>query len=480
MSAALLNAAWMASCAPEAWRFGRACRDVAGTQTRLLAETLHANRDTWFGRAYDFARLQTPADYRRAVPLATADDFDDAVRRIGDGEANVLTAEPVVLLEPTSGSTGGEKLIPFTATRLRQLQCAVAVWVYDLFRHRPAVRRGRAYWSISPALGGPRRSPGGIPIGFDSDSAYLGTLERFALRRLLAVPDGVSRIADIDAFRTTTLDHLKRARDLSLISVWSPTFLTALLADLDRPARDLWPWLTLVSCWADASSAAYIPELRALMPGVELQPKGLLATEGVVSVPLVGYDGAALAIRSHVFEFLADDGTVYWSHELDVGGRYEIVLTTGGGLYRYRLRDLVECVGRVERCPLVRFIGKADRTCDLVGEKLGEPFVRDVLDRLGVSGFAMLVPIDARPPHYRLYCDARGVLDTATLDAALAANPHYRYARGLGQLGPPEIHATVSGWASYERSCLARGVRAGNVKATALDSWLGWPAIFKP
>lgn len=480
MSAALLNAAWMASCAPEAWRFRRACRDVADTQARLLVETVRANRDTWFGRKHGFDRVHAPTDFRNAVPLATADDFADSVRRIGGGESNVLTAEPVEMLEPTSGSTGGEKLVPYTRTRLRQLQRAVAVWVYDLFRNRPAVRQGRAYWSISPALGGPRRSPGGLPIGFDADAAYLGRLERFALRRLLAVPEHVCRITDIDGFRSATLAHLQRARDLAFISVWSPTFLTALLARLGRPPRELWPRLALVSCWADAASAAYIPELRALLPGVEIQPKGLLATEGVVSVPLIGRPGAVLAIRSHVFEFLTDDGRAYWPHELDVGGRYEIVLTTGGGLYRYRLRDLVEVVGRYEQCPLVRFVGKADRTCDLVGEKLGEPFVRGVLDRLGVRGFAMLVPVAGRAPHYRLYCDDGVGPGPSALDAALSANPHYRYARQLGQLGPPNVRAVADGWAKYERSCVARGVRAGNVKPTALDGWPDWPAVFEP
>lgn len=480
MSAVLLNAAWMASCAPEAWRFRRACRDVAGTQARLLAQTLRDNSETWFGRKYDFARIRTPTDFRNAVPLATADDFADAIGRIGDGESNVLTAETVQMLEPTSGSTGGEKLIPYTRTRLRQLQRAVAVWVYDLFRHRPAVRKGRAYWSISPALGGPRRSPGGLPIGFDADSAYLGRLDRFILRRLLAVPDEVSHIAHMDAFRSATLAHLKRASDLAFISVWSPTFLTTLLAMLDRPPRELWPRLALVSCWADAASAAYVPELQSLLPGVEIQPKGLLATEGIVSIPLVGQPGAALAIRSHVFEFLTDDGQVRWAHELEGGTRYEVVLTTGGGLYRYRLRDLIEVVGRVEQCPLVRFVGKSDRTCDLVGEKLGEPFVRAVFARLGVSGFAMLVPVAGPTPHYRLYCDGPREPEPVALDAELSANPHYRYARGLGQLGPCEVRTVDTGWSRYEGSCVARGVRAGNVKPTALDGWPGWPDVFEP
>ncbi len=105
----------------------------------------------------------------------------NASRRDG---RRVLTGERVLLLEPTSGTTGGEKLIPYTESLRRQFQHAVAVWIADLFRNRPAVRRGRAYWSISPALAPLYHTAGGVPVGFEDDAGYLGTLEQFALRAL--------------------------------------------------------------------------------------------------------------------------------------------------------------------------------------------------------------------------------------------------------------------------------------------------------
>src|SRR5262249_10102374 len=138
------------------------------------------------------------------------------------------------LLERRSGTTGGEKLIPYTDSLRRQFQRGVAAWMADLLWRRPAVRRGRAYWSISPAFGPSRRSAGGIPIGFDDDAAYLGTLEQVALRHLLVVPPLVARLPDLTTFRYRTLLYLLQAEDLTLISVWNPTFLTALLAPLEE------------------------------------------------------------------------------------------------------------------------------------------------------------------------------------------------------------------------------------------------------
>ena len=53
------------------------------------------------------------------------------------------------------------------------------------------------------------------------------------------------------------------------------------------------------------------------------------------------------------------------AHELERGRTYSVVVTTGGGLYRYRLGDLVNVVGFEAGCPLLRFVGReeASSTC---------------------------------------------------------------------------------------------------------------------
>jgi hypothetical protein len=266
-------------------------------------------------------------------------------------------------------------------------------------------------------------------------------------------------------------------------------------APLAEKLRHVWPRLALISCWTDAGASRHLFELREFFPDVEIQGKGLLATEGCVSFPLVGRPAPVLAIRSHFFEFKErgePGGACRLAHQLDRGGRYEVVLTTGGGLYRYQLRDEVEVVGFEQQCPLLRFLGKADRTSDLVGEKLAEPHVRAVFDRVFAAHgltprFALLVPVEGRPARYRLYLQAPGLpfhlggLSMA-LQAGLEENPHYAYAVRLGQLGPVEVQLLdpggVPAWSLYEQQALARGQKAGAIKPAALDAWLGWPEVF--
>jgi hypothetical protein len=418
--------------------------------------------------------------------------------------------------------------VPYTDGLRRQFQRAVAAWVADLFRRRPAVRRGRAYWSISPALSRHGRTAGGVRVGFDDDAAYLAGPERLALSRLLVVPPHLSRLPDLEAFRYATLLALLAAGDLALVSVWNPTFLSALFDRLgewqDRLAADLaagavrcdrrradhvravlrgpgpvcaktaelWPGLALISCWADAAAARFVDEVRLLFPQVEVQPKGLLATEGCVSFPLAGRPAPVLALRSHFFEFeetAAPGRTPRLAHQLEEGGRYRVILTTAGGLYRYQLRDEVEAAGFLGRCPLLRFVGKADRVSDLVGEKLSEAHVRTVLDR-ALAGrstrFVLLAPTQTRPPCYVLFLEGHG-LDTEALadevQAGLEENPHYRYAVALGQLGRLRVVILPadgpSAWGVYERVCLERGQKLGDIKPAVLDAWTGWADRFE-
>lgn len=535
---AWLNTAWMLGGLPETWAFNRATRHVAATQAELLQQILRANQATAFGQAHHFSRLRNPRDFQQQVPLARYEDFAPFVQRIAAGESNVLTAEPVDLLEPTSGSTGGEKLIPATGGLRRQFQRAVAVWISDLLRHRPGLREGRAYWSISPAFGPPRRTASGLAIGFADDAAYLGPLERFALKRLLVVPSEAARLPELVAFRYLTLLCLLRTADLTLVSIWNPTFLPALLTPLEawsdrllvdvargtanpptplaadlalpfraRPLprraahlreclgaaaplaaklRQTWPRLALISCWTDAAAGLALAGQRALFPTVEIQGKGLLATEGCVTFPLLSQRAPVLALRSHFFEFEPmDGGNCQLAHELERGSHYRVVLTTAAGLYRYQLRDVVEVAGFWNECPLLRFLGKADRNCDLVGEKLDEAFVREVIERLGQSpNFCLLVPVLGSPSRYRLYWQGEGA-DAAWLQSAMHAglerNPHYQYACRLGQLGPLEVVIVperVSAWAIYEAVCRQRGQKMGDIKPAVLDAWPGWAMEF--
>lgn len=545
--------ATLAALSPSALRFRHALRAPEAAQEECLARVLRAVEGTaQAGRVAHFSRIRTAREFQDAVPVSTPDAMATDVERIARGEARVLTREPVLRFELSGGSSGASKRVPVTRGLLGEFQRALGPMLHEVLLRRPAVRAGPSYWSISPLGRKQHRTAGGIPVGSAEDSAWFPRPLQPLLSRVFAVPGAVGQAPHVEPCRYVTLWFLVRCADLSLVSVWNPSFLTLLMDALERhgerlaedlergtlrppehdadgvplanterapgweslvrglqgtrdttraqvlraalrdsaaSARTLWPGLALLSMWTDAQAAHAVASARRRFEGVEVQGKGLLATEGVITLPLFDAPAPVLAVRSHFLEFMdpeRPDARPLLAHELTVGRAYAVLLSTSGGLLRYRLGDLVRVEGFVHATPCLRFLGRADAVTDLVGEKLSAARVGTVLEATLDTprpAFAMLAPEWGTPPAYRLFLetdlpDERLESLAAGVERALCEGHHYRYARELGQLGPVRAVRVEHGARRYEARCIALGQRAGDIKPVDLHRQTGWSEWF--
>lgn len=499
--------------------FNAASYDCEQVQQRMLAQLVANNRDTAWGRAYGFSRIDGPQSWQSQVPIVDYEALQPSIERIAAGESSVLSHEAVLMLEPTSGSGALNKLIPYTRGLREEFNAATQPWFNDLLYPGSPLAGGRSYWSISSAgQASAERSSGGLAIGFADDTEYFAGLEKWFITRLLAVGPEVARVRDFQRWRHCTLSQLVAADDLTMISVWSPSFASQLLAWLEADWLELsqglstcrrrqidaqlqkdgflsscalWPNLGLISCWSSGSSADQLPELRRRFPKVQIQGKGLLATEGVVSFPLQACIAPVAAIASHVLEFVDLEhlsARPRFAHELRVGGHYSPLLSTRGGLYRYRLGDEVRCVAHHRTVPQLEFLGRTDGQSDLCGEKLGIREVNGALDAtrrsLGEDWRFVLVAPEREPQlHYALFVDgllypARIETVARHLEAQLQRSHHYQYCRRLEQLGPVRGYAIEQGWNKYCRRHMQQGCKLGDIKHRTLESSHGWAATF--
>lgn len=431
-----VNLFWFISCIPGLLSYVVASFFPHFIQNRLSKSTYDENRSSCYLNHFGVP-----------PPITDYSELEPYIERIMNGDENVLTAEKVRLLEPTSGSSGGSKYVPYTAELQKRFQAAISPWIGALFIQYPRLFFRSQYWSISPNTAN-ERVDSTVPIGFDSDAEYLTAAQRAVAETLMAVPGEVRHLHDAETFEFVTLTFLLKARRLGLLSIWHPSFLTIMLDKLDdlypslletlrtgsfpgelhisddirsklerrlgrndRRAKHLsmidtslsgygsriWPGLTVVSCWTGGTSAHAVRRIRTIFPRAVIQSKGLIATEGIVSFPIFGRQSAA--VLSHVMEFVdQSDDTIIPLWKVKRGKRYSVILTNGGGLYRYRLRDIVEIEKGFGRTPGIRFIAKESSFCDLVGEKLSEEFVSGILSEAvphtGVNpNFIVIAPL---------------------------------------------------------------------------------------
>ncbi|MDP4180853.1 MAG: GH3 auxin-responsive promoter family protein [Bacillota bacterium] len=480
-------------------------------QEKKLFEIIDTNSACEYGKKYEFNNIKSISDFQNRVPLTTYEDYEAYLERIKKGEKNILTLEDVLLLEPTSGSISASKYIPYTASLKKEFQKALKPWIYNLYTENKKIKWGKSYWSITPATAKKKFTEGGIPVGFEEDSEYLGGIEKRLVDMIFAVPGSVAKESCMDEFYYKTALNLLKCRNLTLISVWNPTFMLLLLQyiqdNCDRLCEDIalkdkkrgsqlrklitqkeynkiWTKLGIISCWSDANAMEYAKRLKDLFPDALIQPKGLLATEGVISFPIMNEMGARLSVYSHFYEFLSmEDNKIYLAHELQKGHEYSVIITTSGGFYRYTLKDIITVSGFSGVFPLIKFVGKQDRVSDMFGEKLNEIFIRNSIETSGIeASFYMLAPEKDR---YVLYIKSDKILNNSDgalreIEGKLRENFHYDYCRKLGQLKELRIYRlTGNPENEYINECVKKGQRLGDIKPVHLSLNGGWDRIFK-
>ena len=90
-----------------------------------------------------------------------------------------------------------------------------------------------------------------------------------------------------------------------------------------------------------------------------------------------------LSKLSFLFTFLwisiLDDNKIYNSSEIEANKKYELIITTSGGLYRYCIGDIIEVISIENNVPYIKFAGRKGAVSDLFGEKLEESFLKNII-----------------------------------------------------------------------------------------------------
>jgi hypothetical protein len=453
-----------------AWaRFRRACRTPLAAQARCLRRTLRAAADTGFGREHDLAGMARLADpleliaaYRERVPIRDAAAMRADLDEVYAGNWQRLCPSRPLWFAMTAGSTGRYKYIPVPAGYRRAVAHSSLIFQGALHACIPAVRGARTQFLVGSAEGG--LSPAGIPQGFTSGFNYR-KLPR-PLRRRFVVPYWVftlddplerayaagrilvdePRLAVLCAISPVNLINLRRALEQhadrliddvangtltvagrsAVVGEWrgkpAPARAQAFCAAARAggiPARDLFPGLRVLVCWQGGNMGYYLDELRQAFDVDTTFEFPVSASEGVFAIPhRAGQAGGVLAVTTHFLEFLPDeagaDADPLRADELEPGREYRLIVTNGGGLYRYDMEDIVRCTGRFHATPVIEFVAKKSRQVSVSNERLTELDVTQAMletSRLTGWWFREFLFVPCTDRRYRVVVDGAEVAD---------------------------------------------------------------------
>jgi hypothetical protein len=495
----------------------KSCANPSQAQSALLLRLVKRNAGTAFGRGHDFSGIRTEADFRARVPVREYEDFRPYIKRVMAGERNILTAEEPFMMTLTSGTTTEPKYIPVTRALQRQTASLISAWLYRAELDHTGLLDHASVGIVSRAVEG--HTPRGIPYGSVSGLIYKNI--PWLVRRAYAVPYQVSELNDYDEryfvaarfalgdkvsfiatpnpgtllrLAETAAEHGERlvraTRDGTLgIESKEQSSLCAELARMLRPdparARELervidaqgrlrlaacWPELRLIGCWTGGSAGLKLNQLHQVYDDVPVRDLGYMASEGRITVPFADETSAGVpALNSNYYEFIpeeevdAERPAVLSLHELERARRYSILLTTMGGLYRYKINDIVEVTGELAGAPLLAFVRKEGEMTSITGEKMHVNHLLAALAEVTTRFRLEVEQFRAAPDYlssrYEIFLELSQPASDKLLqeellpaldDALMSANIEYAQKRRSRRLGPPRLYLMKRGWAGRE------------------------------
>ena len=522
-----------AAPAKAAARFRNACGHAREEQERLLERLLRSNAHTEFGEKYGFAGIRNGAEYSRTVPLSTFQDYDKLFSRIINGERNILTAEPPVFYNISSGSTGKPKYIPLCREDIEKQRLYVDEALAGIIRealpqYSAEELFGRIFHMSEFYL---TEMPDGTMNGVRSGVSFRAAqregsidLSRFTAPEAVLFPErledmlyakirfalgnrGVTAIHGIFVNRAVGMfEHILRHWDELISDIrhgtvgdgfrisgeWQAYLRKTLppdpqradeLAGLDRETlKDgmlpkIWPKLRYIRLITSPMIQPFHDRMAEFAGGVPLHCYIYSSSESNMGLaPGLGAEGEyALLPDVCYFEFIPEEQIPEPSdfltiRDVEKGKRYEIVLTTLSGLYRYRIGDVVEVAGFFGESPVIRFCYRKDLVISLLDEKVNalqlENAVRRFTKNTGVrvDNYCVAGNCDGALPKYILYFETDGEIPEGAseeMDRCLrACSLGYRSVREMNELDSAEARRVPAGtFREYQQHCIQSGMR---------------------
>lgn len=498
--------------------FEALCQDAVAIQEKFLLERLSENKDTEYGKLFGFEDIHSVEEYQKELPITFHYDYEAAIDRQVDGEEGLLTADKPVFYCISSGSTDSPKYVPIVEkdiqrqyfywhdlireTIRRQIPDATDEELFGRIFETGEFRRnfmsdGTMSGVRASALHRYLESKG----EFDSN-CYTAPLEvmfpdqmedmlyvklRFALacRDVTAIHGVfVNRVVGMFRYLVDNWDAFLSDIETGAVSdcfpvshEWRRYLEEKLPADPERAAelrkfpkeslskglvRKIWPKIRYGQLIGGSMFAAYMDMLWTYVEDLPIHFFTYAASEGCFGIARdMGEEDAYYVLLPDTcfYEFLSETGDgerIYTIRDVEVGSKYEILITTLSGMYRYAIGDVVEVVGFEGQAPVVRVCYRKSQVINIADEKMNVRQLENAMRKFqrraecSAEGYCVDGDYTKKLPRYILYLeladgklpeDAAEILDECLMESCSG----YKRDRELAELDKVFIQPVPKG-----------------------------------
>lgn len=351
--------------------------DPLGIQQRTLDYLLKHGRNTLYGKENNFHSIRNSSDFAR-IPVISYEELRPWLDRIIlHKQQEVLWDTPVKWFAMSSGTTEDKsKYIPVTKESLYNGNYRAGYHMLGVYaRHHPdtAFILGKTL-----VLGGSQQ------INRIGGDIYTGDISAILMRNLPAAakrrrtPEGIALLPDWEEKLQKLADYAVKADIRAMVGVpsWMLVLLKKIVEDTGRTIPEIWPHLE-VFFHGGVGFLPFQEQYEKLIPSAKMHYwETYNASEGFFGVQFspASKDMLLLLDNEVYYEFIPagewdrDNPVTLPLSEVEAGRQYAVVISTSGGLWRYRIGDTIQFTSTHPY--LFKITGRTRQFINAFGEEL--------------------------------------------------------------------------------------------------------------
>ena len=348
-------------------------------QYEVFKNLIAHGQKTAFGKQFNFNQIVNQDDFRKTVPINDYEDMKPYIERIvSRKEQNVLWDSPVRWVAMSSGTTSDKsKYIPVTRESLQQCHYKAGKEMIALYLN--AFPKSKILSGKTLVLGGSRQInalgdgifTGDISAVLVSNLPFWANFSRTPDRKTILLPDWEEKLEKLASKSI-------RANVTSMAGVpsWLMVLLKYIVQKTRKPILETWQNFE-VFFHGGVSFTPYHEQYKKILPSPNVNYwETYNASEGFFGVQFAPENKDLLLLLDCgiYYEFLPIDE---WNKEnpqtvmlqdVEIGKNYAVIISTNGGLWRYKIGDTVEFTSKSPY--LFKITGRTKHFINAFGEEI--------------------------------------------------------------------------------------------------------------